>query len=163
MNDNDYVYVQENKQSSLKPEGDYEVYIEKMEVRTLPTGTEKLWVQYRIREDVEQPCKNGCVFEDIWKEKANPNKFNGKRINRMLGTQKIKENTVFNGINGIIDFMLGKNLIIHVVQQFDDFNQETRNSIAYYKPSTQAPRSLGDNGGASKSQFVEITDDDLPF
>ena len=158
MNGNEYVYNEE--ESELKPEGDYEVFVEKMEVRVLSTGTEKLYIQYRVRSDVEQAYKNCCLFEDIWKEKENPNKFNGKRINRLLGTQKLQKGTTFNGINDIINFMLGKRLVVHLVQQYDNYRQATINSIAYYKPTKEAPKQLGDKEAPKKE---ELSEDELPF
>lgn len=162
---NEYTY--ESNGNELKEEGDYEVRVEKMEVRVLPSGTEKLFVQYRIRDDVEQKYKNACLFEDIWHEKENPNLFNRKRINRMLGTQEIKEGTVFASINKICDFMIGQNLIVHLVKQYDDYKGEEINSIAYYKKTNSAPKKLGSGTPTPqpqpKNEEVEINDEDLPF
>ena len=164
---NEYTYENNNE---LKEEGDYEVTVEKMEVRILPSGTEKLFVQYRIRDDVEQKYKNACLFEDIWHEKDNPNLFNRKRINRMLGTQEVKEGTVFPNINAICDFMIGQKLIVHLVKQFDDYRGEETNSIAYYKKTNNGTKKVGTPNPAPKPetpavelQPVEISDDDLPF
>lgn len=166
----DYTYESENE---LKEEGDYEVIVEKMEVRILPSGTEKLFVQYRIRDDVEQKYKNACLFEDIWHEKENPNLFNRKRINRMLGTQDVKEGQVFASINNICDFMIGQKLIVHLVKQYDDYRGEEVNSIAYYKRTNFGSKQLPQGGAnpqpqpkkevPSPLQEVEISDDDLPF
>lgn len=160
---NEYTYENDN---DLKEEGDYEVRVEKMEIRVLPSGTEKLFLQYRIRDDVEQKYKNACLFEDIWHEKENPNLFNRKRINKLLGTQEIKEGTVFESINKICDFMLGKYLMVHLVKQFDDYKGEEINSIAYYKKTNSAPKRLGSEENKptpAPSKPVEINDDDLPF
>ncbi len=161
MNENAYVYNGEEN-SELKPEGDYEVFIEKMEVRVLRTGTEKLFIQYRVRSDVEQQYKNACLFEDIWKEKNNPNKFNGVRINQLLGTQHPEKGTVFNGINDVINFMLGKKLIVHLVQQFDNYQNATINVVKYYKSSNAKPRTLGETS-VSPTPTISPADDDLPF
>lgn len=160
---NEYTYENDNE---LKVEGDYEVIVEKMEVRILPSGTEKLFVQYRIREDVEQKYKNACLFEDIWHEKDNPNLFNRKRINRMLGTQEVKEGTVFPNINAICDFMIGQKLVVHLVKQFDDYKGEEINSIAYYKRTNNGSKKLGENPAPIANApipAVGISDDDLPF
>lgn len=162
---NEYTY--ENDSNDLKEEGDYEVRVEKMEIRVLPSGTEKLFLQYRIRDDVEQKYKNACLFEDIWHEKENPNLFNRKRINKLLGTQEVKEGTVFESINKICDFMLGKDLMVHLVKQFDDYKGEEINSISYYKKTNSAPKTLGsaENKPApsTPTKPIEIDDNDLPF
>ena len=160
-------YTYENDYD-LKEEGDYEVIVEKMEVRILPSGTEKLFVQYRIRDDVEQKYKNSCVFEDIWHEKENPNLFNRKRINRLLGTQNIEEGTVFESINNICDFMIGQKLIVHIVKQFNDYKGEEENSVAYYKRTNNGSKQLPQDGEKPQPQPKQETpkvpdDDDLPF
>lgn len=173
---NNYTYSAE---STLKEEGDYEVFVEKMELRVLPSGTEKLFVQYRIREDVEQKYKNSCLFEDIWHEKENPILFNRKKINRILGTQPdVKEGMVFNNINDICNFMLGKYLQVHVVKQYDDYKGEEVNSIAYYRTSKNTNKQVADTQKPASvepqqekvdvKQFTQIkldtvNDDDLPF
>ena len=166
----DYTYENQN---DLKEDGDYEVFVEKMEVRILPSGTEKLFVQYRIRDDVEQKYKNSCLFEDIWHEKDNPNLFNRKRINKLLGTQDVKEGQVFANINEICNFMLGKKLIVHLVTQYNDYRGEEENSISYYKRTANAPQQLkgaptptqpkADNSLPKPVSIPEIDDDDLPF
>lgn len=157
----DYTYENQN---DLKDEGDYEVVVEKMEIRVLPSGTEKLFVQYRIRDDVEQKYKNACLFEDIWHEKENPNLFNRKRINRMLGTQDVKEGQVFASINNICDFMIGQKLVVHLVKQYDDYRGEEINSIAYYKRTANAPKKLEEKKPEEKPvPKKELDDDDLPF
>lgn len=162
----DYTF---NKENELKEEGDYEVFVEKMEIRILPSGTEKLFCQYRVRDDVEQKYKNSCLFEDIWHEKDNPNLFNRKRINRILGTQDIEEGTVFESINAICDFMLGKNLIVHLTKQYDEYRGEEVNSIAYYKPTKNGNKQVvAPQQTAPEKQFTQIkldvvNDDDLPF
>lgn len=164
-----YEYVYEDEENELKPEGDYEVYVERMEVRVLSTGTEKLSIQYRIRSDIEQPYGNCCLFEDIWKEKENPNVFNHVRINKLIGTQHPAKGTKFNGINEIINFMLGKRLVVHLVQTYDNYYNKTINTISYYKATSDAPKQLQpaqpqmQPKAKLEPKYEEISDDDLPF
>lgn len=154
-------YTYERQQSELKKDGEYEVRIEKMEVRTLPSGVEKLFLQYRIRDDIEgQAYKGACIFEDIWHEKDNPNVFNRKRINQLLGTQDVKEGTVFDSINDVINFLLGKPLIVVLVTKYDDYRGENINSVNYYRSSKQKPKTMGETT-QQKSNVVD--DKDLPF
>ena len=91
--------------NGLMKENDYEAIIERMEVKTIPSGKNKLSVMFRIRNDVEQPYGNKCLFKDIWAEKDNPEVFNRKQINQLLGTQQIKDGTEFESINDIINFI----------------------------------------------------------
>ena len=156
-----YTYDQSDTNTLMK-EGDYEATIEKIERKTLPSGKEKLAVTYRIRTDVEQEYKNKCMFEDIWAEKANPEIFNRKRINQLLGTQNIKDGTTFETINDVIKFLLGGNLIIHISVEFDDYHGEDKNVVSYYKSSKHKDKVIGEEG-VNKTEKIEISDDDLPF
>lgn len=162
--------------NGLVKENDYEVTIERMEVRTIPSGKMKLTLMYRIRDDVEQSFKNKCLFEDIWTEKDNPEVFNRKRINQLLGTQDVKDGQEFADINEVINFLLGANLIIHVTIEFDTFHEEDVNNVAYYKSSKHKPQTIGsveetpvEQEPAKKVEKQEvikdniITDDDLPW
>lgn len=146
-----------NKVESLMAEGDYEARIEKMEVRVLPNGKEKLTIMYRIRDDIEQPYANKCVFEDIWKEKDSPEHFNRKRLNMLLGTQDVEEGKVFDGINEIINFLTGSCLIIHVKKVFEEYYGEDRNRVGWYKSSNNKPKSL------VGTPIAKTDNDDLPF
>lgn len=155
--------------SGLIKEGDYEATIERMERKTLPSGKEKLSVMYRIRSDVAgQSYGNKCIFEDIWAERDNPDVFNRKRINQLLGTQEIEDGTTFETINDVIDFLVGGNLIIHVGVELDTYHGEDVNTVSYYKSSKIKPQKLGQpetpKGVEEKPvQSGTIEDDDLPF
>ena len=55
---------------SLKPEGDYEVIIDSAETKTIQSsGKQCVSLTYIIRNDVQQPCQNGLIFNSIWKKK----------------------------------------------------------------------------------------------
>ena len=160
-----YTFNQSEAQSGdLVPTGDYEATIEKIEKRTLPTsGKEKLSIMYRIRQDVDQPCKNRVVFEDVWAERDHPEFFNRKRLNQLMGTQKIEDGYVFDGISDVIEFLTGANLQIHVAVEFDDYSGKDRNQVKWYRSSKAAPKELGDKKPGSPSPDIEIKDEDLPF
>lgn len=162
-------YTYEKTDTGLIKEGDYEVEIERIERRTLPSGKEKIMLQYRIRTDVEQDSKNRVLFEDIWAEREHPDYFNRKRINQLLGTQKIEDGHVFEDINSVMKFLEGQRLIVHVVVQMDDYKGEDVNSIAYYKTSKSLPSSLPKADPPKPAESVPgptpktDDDDDLPF
>lgn len=151
-------YTYENKQD-LIAEGDYEVIVDKIERKTLPSGKEKIGINFRIRSDVEgQKYGNRIVFEDIWQEKDHPEFFNRRRINQILGTQGIKEGTVFEDINDVIKVLEGSFLQIHIVAVFDDYRGTDVNKVSYYKSSNFKPQSMG---GADTT--IALTEDELPF
>ena len=152
-------YTYEKQNDGLMKDGDYEVTIEKIEKKILPSGKEKLSITYRVRSDVEQSYKNRCVFEDIWQEKENPHFFNRKRINQLLGTQEIEEGTSFGSIKDVINFLLGACLIVRVGTVFSDYHGEDINTVSYYKSSKFKPQKIVET---SKSSSI-VDEDELPF
>lgn len=147
------------KETNLIKDGDYEVKIEKIEKKVLPSGKEKLALTYRIRDDIEgQRYGNKCVFEDIWQEKDNPQFFNRKRLNQLLGTQEIAEGTIFETIDDIINVLVGSYLITHIVTVFSDYWGEDINTISYYKSSKHKPQSL-----EVKKEEIVVASEELPF
>lgn len=160
-------YTYEKQEFELLPEGDYEVVLQEMGRKIIPSsGKEKIAIIFRVRDDVEQDCKGRLVFEDIWKEKENPEYFNRKRLNKLLGTQKIDDGHVFEDINSIAEFMKGAFLIAHVVREFDEYSGQDRNRVAYYKPTksgTQELKREEDAGSKPKLKLEDIPDDQLPF
>lgn len=165
-------YTYEKKSpSNLMPEGDYEVILERMDKKTLSSGKEKISIMYRVRGDIEgQSYGNKCLFEDIWQEKENPQFFNRKRLNQLLGTQEFEDGTVFGNINEVIKSLVGSRLIIHVKVDYDDYRDEDVNRVAYYKSSKHKPQKLGDLGGGEKPVSEGFTvkrtfpdDEDFPF
>ena len=158
-----YTYKNE---SALISAGDYEVKLEEIGIAVLPSGKRKLALRFRIRDDIDgQSFGNKCLFEDIWAEKENPNMFNQKRINQLLGTQDVKDGQVFENIYSIMDFMRSNNcLVAHVVVSFDDYRGEEVNRIAYYKSSKHKPQSLETKvSKTEQNDTMVITEDDLPF
>lgn len=154
--------------NGLVKEGDYEALIERMEVKTIPSGKNKLSVMFRIRSDVKQPYGNKVMFKDIWAEKDNPEVFNRKQINQLLGTQKIEDGQEFASINDVIRFLENAPLIIHVSIEFNDYRGEDVNTISYFKKTKVVPQTLGgEKPSADKptKPIVEgiVEDDDLPF
>jgi hypothetical protein len=135
--------------------GEYEAVIENIEIRTVPTtGTEKIAVTYRLRSDVDgQKFGGRLVFEDIWKEKADPRFYNRKRLNQLMGTQKIDDGKSFESIEAVLEFLKGSSVIIVIRVEHDTYYNKDVNSISYYKSSKAKPKTLA----------KEVKDEDLPF
>jgi hypothetical protein len=138
----------------LLKEGEYEAVIEAIEIKTLQSGKEKIGIKFRIRTDVEQEAKGRVVFEDIWKEKENPQYFNRKRLNQLLGTQHLHDGMTFDGIESVLAVLKGGFVRIKVAVQFSEYRKEDENKIAYYKTTTKP---------AQKIEKKEIKDEDVPF
>lgn len=163
-------YEYKKQETGLMPEGDYEVRLEIFEKRLVgEMQTEKLQLQFRVRDDVEQPHKNQCLFESIWKEKDHPEFFNRKRINQLLGTQDFEDGTVFDSINDVMDAMTGACLKVHVTKVFDEYFGVEVNKVAWYRTSEHKPQSLEKPTTTTTPDIpkptpsVAVSDDDLPF
>lgn len=159
-----YTY-EKGEDFTLVEEGDYEATISKIEIEQTPSGKEKIAIQYRIRDDVEQKAKNRIVFEDIWKEKDSPEHFNRKRLNKLLDTQELEDGTVFNSITELLNELAGSYLIIHVTTEFNEYTNKEQNRVSYYKKSMSKPKSLTGRpvSNANNTPSMPNTDDDLPF
>lgn len=144
-------YVYENDFGVVKG-GEYEAVIEKIEQRTTPNGKEKLAITYSIRDDIDQDYKNRKLFEDIWKEKDNPDYYNRRRLNQLIGTQGVEKGTQFNTIEDIISLLVGAKIRLVVATQINEYNGEEENKISYYKPTKFKDK-----------QVVELTENELPF
>lgn len=152
-------YTYEKNDFELIADGEYEVIITDCGVKTLSTGSEKLAICYKIRDDVEQGFKGRLVFEDIWHEKENPQVFNRRRINQLLSTQEIKDGTTFENEEALSKFLVGKYLVVVVGKEFNDYLGKDLNRVKYYKDSKHKPQSIDDTSTAEIDPFV----DDLPF
>lgn len=145
----------------LIDDGKYEVFIKEASIKTTPSGKEKISIQFKIREDVDQAFKGRIVFEDIWKERETQF-FNRKRLNQLLGTQNMTDGKVFESINEVLTALVGANLVIKVNKEFDDYRQEEINRVYFYETSKKQPQKLGETKNKNLEK-IEIKDEDLPF
>lgn len=159
-----YTYNQnDNNNYDLVKDGEYEVRIERIEQKTLPSGKRKLAVAYRIRDDVEQEYQNRWLFEDIWAEREHKEYYNRKRINQLLGTQHLKDGTEFNTIQDVIDELVGSYLIAVVRIERDDYRGEDVNKIKFYKSSKERGQFTDSSVEHKETPTVSVTDGELPF
>lgn len=146
-------YVAQRSVSLIK-DGDYEAVISEMKLRPSKNNTESLSITYRIRDDVEQEFKNRKVFESIWLGSD----FHQKRISNLLYAVNATKDQSFNGINEVINYCVGKPLLINVKTEFNEFFNEDVNSVRYVKQTTLVNKTLENNESA-----LELNDDELPF
>ncbi len=161
-----YTFDQKSAASSsyeLLKEGEYEVFIEKATIKDTLTGKQKIALQFRVRSDVEQEGKNRVIFEDIWKERENPQFYNRKRLNQLLGTQHLSDGTSFESIEKLLEAITGANLVVKVGIDFDDYYKKDVNYISYYKSTKAAAKAVGGTKDQKKPAVKEIKDEDLPF
>ena len=116
--------------------------------------------------------RKGWISKGLRYVKENPDVFNRKQINQLLGTQKIEDGQEFQTINDVIKFLENAPLIIHVSVEFDDWRGEDVNTISYYKKTKIVPQQVvgGDEEPKPAPQAqqpvtegVVLDDEVLPF
>lgn len=150
-----YKKEEENKEFEAIPEGNYECLIEKIVKGESANGNKYLRVQLRIRDDIEQQCKNR-VLSDFIRYDETTQQYNEKKINRLLYSQKTPENTRFETIEEIIDKLTGGYLIASI--KTSEWQGKTTNNVYFYKPTEHPAKTLG-----GKVKEEDIVDDDMPF
>lgn len=188
----DLTDYQKDDSFGLLEKGDYEVILEKIEIKKALSGNNYANFTYRVRSDVDQKFKNRIIFDTIFQEKDASGKSNGF-FNRARITKIVKavypENTPlkFDSIEDIFESIVGKKLVVNVNQRHDDFRDDEVNYVVYFKASQHGDKVLtsssdvknpisessqGENVGipASKQDdpFISsgtslVTEDDLPF
>lgn len=155
-----YTYNEEDAKKNDEyepiPEGDYECFIEDI-VKGENNNAKYLRVQLRLRDDVEQECKNRVLSDFIRMDDTG--KYNPKKINKILSTQKdIKNGQVFETIEDVINFLKGQYLIVHI--KINEWQGKKTNNVYFYKPTEHPANTLG---GDSKVTEEDIVNDDMPF
>lgn len=180
----DHSKAQQN--DALKPEGEYECLVKKIEEKTTPNGKRKLSVWLEIRNDVEQGYKNGLIFHDIWAKKepnmddVAVNGYNYAQLMAIAAAVKLPQDKDYADLNELIADMVGKPVLVYLYH--DDYNDKyyekvrwinaTRFPDVKHKPKAEnAP--AGSYAAPQATQFaapasvvaptVSESDDDYPF
>lgn len=139
-------------------DGEYEVEIESAEETEIPTThTPKLKFVYTIRSDVEQDFQGRKIFED-WFKMKDTHDYNKKRLRQIIWATKRAEPTqTFATLKEVLDFLVGKQVVVNVKNEDDSYNgiTRTRLNVKFYKESLHKPQTLNTQ--------VDLNDDELPF
>lgn len=155
------------REYDLIPEGDYEVILENAEITTSKNGAEYISCCYRIREDVEQGCQGRLIFENIYKDKNNPELFDKRKLHNILLVQGKEGRYKFDDNDEIVQHINGLLMLIHIENKpADQWHDKPYNQIKYlsYKPTKNPYKTLG--GATAKQPSTnpdDIKDEDLPF
>ena len=152
----------ESTEFSKIEDGEYEVEIDSALEGEIPTThTPKLKVVYTIRSDIDQNFKGRKIFEDWFKNKAT-NDYNKKRLKQLiLATARAEPNQVFHNLQEILDFLVGKQVIVVVKNEDDSWNGQTRTrlNVKYWKESQHKPTTITQDN----EKVDDVPDSDLPF
>ncbi len=174
-------------ESNLKPEGEYEVIITKWKYKT--TKNEKMAVNffYVIRNDVEQPYKNGYIFNDVWKRPfplPEDKETDGYNCNILMGIAsavKIPSGAEFESFEKFLDSLIGKPVRVvlyhetwqnkinekvrkHLETQFPDVKHIPKDQTAgSHYAAPQNTYASSSNNSENAIPEVDDDDDDYPF
>lgn len=175
-------YSKAQQSDSIKPEGDYECIVQKIEERTTMNGKRKLSVWLVIRNDVEQGYKNGLIFHDIWAKKspdaddAAVNGYNYAQLMALAAAVRLPQDKDYPDLAALIADMLNKPVKAHLCH--NEYNGKTYEKIdrvlttnypdVKHKPKTAAP--VAGAYATPVQQFAAVpvgdtaqSDDDYPF
>ena len=177
-------YSKAQQSDSIKPEGDYECIVQKIEERTTMNGKRKFSVWLVIRNDVEQGYKNGLIFHDIWAK--TPEKltaddesvggYNFAQLMALAQAVKLPQDKDYPDLSALIADMLNKPVKAHLYH--NEYNGKTYEKIdrvtatnypdVKHKPKPSAPAE--GTYAAPVQQFAAApvgdaaqSDDDYPF
>ncbi|MCM1315738.1 MAG: DUF669 domain-containing protein [Alistipes senegalensis] len=167
------------------PKGEYEVVITKIEERTTPNGATGLNFALTIRNDVEQKCKNRCIFHTLWKRREptpadmQVQGYSFKQIMQLAKAVRLPSGKSYETVYSLCDELSGK--IMRVTVGHREYNGRTYEDVKFMSESNfpecrhtsktvvtsdtvaQRPAETFANAG-NISDYEEIfSDGDLPF
>ena len=171
--------------SGIKPEGDYECLIQKIEERTTRNGAVGLNISMVIRNDVQQNYKNAFIFYTLWKRREPTEadlSVNGYSFGQVMALGKaagLPDGKDYDNLEQFCQELTGKPLLITLKhREYNGKTLEDVNRLAptkfpevrhTYKQSVTentyaAPQQSYAAPAATQQGFNDMpTDDDLPF
>ena len=155
-----------DERDNLVPAGSYEATASCGGVSLNNYGEEIIRLSWKIREDVNQACQGRIVFDDIRKEKNNPNEFNQQKIYEIIhGGQDHADKGAkfqFETYDDICLYLNGMNAIIDVDVRTSNSGKKF-NCIKFggYHPTNAKGQTLA--SAAPATDVSDIDDDQLPF
>lgn len=172
---------------NLKPEGEYECIIVKIEKKTTRNGAKGLNFSMVIRNDVEQGYKNAYIFHTVWKKRSpsmydeQVNGYNFGQLMAIAEACRLNDNKEYNTLEDFLTELDKKPL--RVVLKHDDFNDKIYEKVDFVTPTAypevrhKFKETVSSNTYATQTQSQsfanktldvpyeedEISDEDLPF
>ena len=121
------------------PKGEYEVVITKIEERTTKNGATGLNFTLVIRNDVEQKCKNRCIFHTLWKRREPTQAdmqvqgYSFKQIMQLAKAVRFPSGKSYETVYNLCDELGGK--IMRVTVGHREYNGRTYEEIKYMNES----------------------------
>lgn len=163
------------------PKGEYEVIITKIEERTTKNGATGLNFTLVIRNDVEQKCKNRCIFHTFWKRREptqadlSVNGYGFNQIMQLAKAVRLPAGKNYENIYKLCDNII--NRVMRVTVSHCEYNGKIYEDVRYMNESnfpeckhifrTAITAETFANSGTSYGSVNDyeeiISDGDLPF
>jgi len=174
--------------NGIKPEGDYECIILKAEEKETKNGKKNLSFALVVRNDVEQNYKNAYIWHTLWKRKEptqSDMQVNGYSFGQIMAIGQsagLPDGKDYDSLEDFCNDLL--NRPIRVTIKHEEWNGNMQERVSYvnttrflncqhkFKERSKAshtgyaekPQQLVNQAvQTQQQQFVDISDDDLPF
>lgn len=157
------------KREDLVPSGTYEATADCQGVSMNNFGEEVIRLSWKIRTDVEQQAQGRIVFDDIRREKDDPERFSDRKLYDIIYGGQSKDNPnskfKFDDYDEICQHLNGLNMKIDV--DIKTANSGRRFNVVRfggYHPTEATGKTVGQPAVQTKNtEAIEVSDDDLPF
>lgn len=173
--------------SSIKPEGDYECIILKIEEKETNKSKKKyLNCTLIVRNDVEQGYKNAYIWHTLWKRREptpSDMQVNGYSFGQVMAIGQsagLPDGKEYDSLEEFCKDLINKP--VRVTIKHEEYNGNIQERVNYVNPTKypdckhvfrQKPETTETgyatkpqqfaNPSATQQQFADILDDDLPF
>lgn len=148
-------YEQVNEDFSLKPEGDYECIITKIEEKTTRNGAKGINFTLTIRKDVAQKYKGACLFYTIWRKKepseldAQVGGYNFSQLMSVGRAVGLPDGKDYDSLSQYLEELAGG--CVRATMKHEEWNDKTYERVTYLNPPKAAPSRIA----APQSLWVE--------
>ena len=174
----------EAQNGNLKPEGEYECLIAKIEEKQTQSGKMYINVSFVIRNDVNQAYKNGYIFHSIGQARepsAADNQVNGYQFGRVMAlaqAAQLQDGKDYANLAEFFADLVKKPVRVKLIH--DTWNDKTREAVDTLSPTAfpevrHVPKTNSVNNNVyapapsrvynppAAAQALPIEDEDLPF
>lgn len=173
----------------LIPKGEYEVIITKIEERITQNGATGMNFTFTIRNDVEQKCKNRCIFHTLWKRKEptqadlSVQGYGFNQVMQLAKAVRLPSGKNYETVYKLCDDLSGR--VMRVTVGHIEYNGNTYDEVKYMNKTKfpecmhtfktavtsdtvaqKAPESFANSGTSygNMNDYEEIlSDGDVPF
>lgn len=159
------------------PDGEYEVFINRVAENVTQNGAEYVEVDLIVRNDVSQPNRNSHIFHKIWRSKES-NEYNPKSFNIIGKAAQIPNGRAYRTMEELFADFAGSPVRVKIKNETSEYNGKTYENVNVKqwmttkidgpirhvrKEKAQPQQQQAANDGFFAPQQIDIRDEDLPF